>query len=420
MIKRRIETLVCESLKDFPIVLINGARQVGKSTLAKSLQKQGIIEEYVTLDDVNALGVAQSSPLSFLKTFHEARVAIDEVQRAPELLLAIKRIVDEDRVPGRFLLTGSANILSYPKVSESLSGRMDIISLEGVALSELEGSIFRPSFLEEIFSEENGLGVLVAKWNTLLAHKSLTADKLYDAVFFGGFPEVAIKKNANFKNRWMSAYETAYIERDVRDFSKSLDVVAFSKAYKVAGLRTGNLLNVSSLASDIGLDQRTVTRYLEILEYSFQINLLPPWHSNICKQLIKTPKIYVNDSGMASFLYGIDSPKKLRSNPAYGAILETWLWSEIRKQLPFIPGIKKFLFRSHLRQEIDFVLEKGETLLFMECKSSDQAQESDLRPIDKIKEKHNGRVIGIVFYSGEKAILLNNYCAAIPFGLFMS
>ncbi|MDR1665610.1 MAG: DUF4143 domain-containing protein, partial [Puniceicoccales bacterium] len=357
--------------------------------------------------------------LSFLKTFQGIRVAIDEVQRVPDLLLSIKKAVDEDRTPGRFLLTGSANILSYPKVSESLAGRMDIVSLEGLSLSELKNNKFRPSFLEEIFSEENSFEMLVSKWNKGLAKRFLAADELNEALFFGGFPEVAIKRSCHFKNRWMSAYQMSYIERDVRNFSSLLNVVAFSKVYKVVGSRTGNLLNIKGLAEDVGLDQRTVARYLEILKYSFQINLLPPWHSNVCKQLVKTPKVYTNDTGMASFLYGIDSPQKLRSNSAYGAILETWLWSEIRKQLPFILGVQNFLFRSHLGREIDFILEKGRTLLFLECKSSDQVREKDLSPIEKIKGKYKGRVLGIIFYSGEKAFLLNDYCAAVPFGLLL-
>ena len=415
MIKRHILETIKESLKFFPVVLIVGARQVGKSTLAKELCKEGIFDEYITLDDLSVLDSAKSAPESFIKQF-KGSIVIDEIQRVPDLLIAIKKVVDENKIPGKFLLTGSANLLSSSEVKESLAGRMDIINVFGLSCIEMTQELQTFNIINEIIDDDNQ--TILTKFNSYLKEKSpLSKEKLNEAIFYGGYPDVALKKNANFKNRWFSAYQAAYIERDARDIKRSLDVLAFSKVYKLAGLNTGNLLNIKNLSVDIGLDQRTVARYLEILEYTFQINLLQPWYSNIKKRMVKTPKLYANDSGLACFLAGIKNPNELNNHPYYGALLETWFLSEINKLLATTTNIDKFFYRTHQGKEIDLILTQGDKLIGIECKASDRVSHSDLSALNELSLTLGNKFKGTVFYSGEKAIALQNNLIALPFNI---
>ena len=270
MIKRFLSPLVKNSLKLFPAVLINGARQVGKSTLVQQLVKEGVVKEYVSLDDLNFLEIAQNNPKGFIEQFKES-VAIDEIQRAPNLLPALKKYIDENRIPGRFLLTGSANLLSVPGVSESLAGRLDIMTLEGLSVGEVIGQSKPSSFIEDLFSGAC-FSELASKWKEELQNKPyIKKEQIIEYIYYGGFPEVLLKKNPYFRTRWFSSYHTAYIERDVRDLSRILDIVSFGKLFKLLGLQTGNLVNYKTLGIESKLDQRTVSRYIEILEITFQI-----------------------------------------------------------------------------------------------------------------------------------------------------
>lgn len=271
MIERHISKFIKDSLQDFPAVLINGARQVGKSTLADQLKKEGLIDYYITLDDIGHLESARNDPDGFINQF-EGSLAIDEVQRAPDLLRAIKKSIDQNRQPGRFLLTGSANILSYPGVTESMAGRMDIISIEGLSSSEIQLNPQAPTFIEDLFSGMS-LSDLAKKWNKQLKSKpEVSRTDLLNFIFFGGYPNIVVNRNLRFRNRWFSAYQTAYIERDVRNLTHLIDIISFAKLYKLLALNTGNLVNYSELSIEAQLDHRTVTRYVEILELTFQLN----------------------------------------------------------------------------------------------------------------------------------------------------
>ena len=334
MLKRYVTDLIKDSLRNFPAVLLIGARQVGKSTVAKQLVKEGICQEYVSFDDISNLQLASADPDGFLERFTES-VALDEVQRVPDILRAIKKNVDINRRPGRFLLTGSANVLAMPQVSESLAGRVDVVHLEGLSLGEVLKQNNPPSFLELIF-DEGGIKVLVDRFMDQRNQLSPVSRQFYsDLLYYGGFPEVWSKQNPTFTRRWFGAYQKTYLERDVRDVSKFIDLIPFSKLLELSALRTANLQVLSSMASDVGIDQRTVSRYLGILELTFQVNHLTPWFANVSKRLIKSPKIFMNDVGAACFYHQIKNSAELWSHKSLGSLGETWVWGSFVSNLSF-------------------------------------------------------------------------------------
>jgi len=414
MIKRHITNFVKQSFAEFPAVLINGSRQVGKSTLVQQLASEGVVKHYITLDDFSQLEAAKKDPQGFINSF-DFPLAIDEIQRAPDLLRAIKKSIDENRKPGRFLLTGSANIFSYPGTSESLAGRVDVIHLEGLSLGEILQQKSPSSFILDLFSGMSPRDLL-KKWTQDLQEKpNLEENTLTDALFYGGFPEVALKKEERFRERWYSSYQAAYIERDVRDISRLLDVVFFAKLFRLIGLQTGNLLNQRNLSTEVGLDQRTVARYLEILEITFQASPLRPWFSNTRKRLIKTPKIYLNDSGQACYLNGIMNKENLKSNPYFGSLFETWVWAELRKLLSLTSGIEQAFYRTQLGKEVDFLLYRGSTFWGIECKSTKTVEWKDFKGLQDLKEALSPQKVGgIVLYKGENIVPFSEEFLAVP------
>lgn len=417
MIERQIITSIIESLKDFPGVLLNGARQTGKSTIAELLRDNGLIDNYATLDDLENLESAKNNPDGFINQF-TGSLAIDEVQRTPDLLRAIKKSIDQNKKPGRFLLTGSANLLSYPGVTESLAGRVDIISLEGLSLGEILSPTSPPStFINDLFSGSD-LQTLSKKWNQTLKEKpELPKPTLLETLFYGGYPEVALKKSLRFRNHWFSSYQSAYIERDVRNLSRLLDVTAFATLYKILGLRTGNLLNISNVANQVKLDVRTVNRYLEILEITFQISLLKPWFSNDEKKFVKSPKIYLKDSGQAAFLWGINDPDHLASHPALGAIFETWVLAELRKLIALTHNVDTHFYRTYDGHEVDFLLSRGNTYWGIECKWSEHVSLDDFKGLTKMTQTLPGTPQGIVLYTGQNIVPIEKNLIAVPIRL---
>ena len=412
MIKRHIIPLVKESLVNFPAVLINGARQVGKSTLTEQLKEENIIHTYVTLDDLATLEAATLDPDGFLTQFRDS-VAIDEIQRAPDLLRALKKSIDEDRRPGRFLLTGSANVLSHRGVSESLAGRMDIISLEGLSLGELFKQKEPCSLIPDLFTAF--LPDLISKLTEELPKKpTLDLQKIYELIFYGGFPDVALKKDQRFRDRWFSSYQAAYIERDVRDLSRGLDVLSFARFFRLLGLQTGQLVNFKNLGVDVQLDQRTVARYLELLEITFQVNRLPPWSSNSRKQLIKTPKVYMNDSGQASYLAGMLQPHSLSTHPAFGALFETWVWGELRKLLSLSTGIQTFFYRTREGREVDFLLSYGNKVVGIEVKVKESLTRKDLVGLEDMIDTLGPQTRGFLLYMGQTVVAFSKNIIALP------
>lgn len=414
---RHITKLLTKSLQLFPIVLLNGARQVGKSTLASQLVKDGVIKQYITLDNLTTLAACKDDPQGFLQQFNGS-VAIDEVQRCPELLIALKHNVDQNRQPGRFLLTGSANLLSQPNICDSLAGRMDIITLETFSLSEIQDLPDSSPFLQDIFTNIP-LPDLLDKWRKSLQQPLVIKLKqnLANTILLGGFPEIALKNDSFFTNRWFSAYFSAYTERDVRDLSRFVDVVGFTKVFNLLSHQTGQLLNVKNLSVECGLDQRTVSRYLEILHMTFQTSTLQPYFANMRKRLIKTPKIFVNDSGYACFTAGFEQIDTLLKSNNFGHLLETWVYAELRKLMNLTVGIQIFFYRTHLGKEIDFILIKGDRTIAIECKASESITQKQLSGIKEF-QADIPNTLGVVLYSGSEVLQLSKDIIAVPFAIF--
>lgn len=417
MVTRHISNQIERSLKYFPAVLLIGARQVGKSTLSKQIINQGLLKHYVTLDDLNYLEAASHDPDGFLAGLG-SKVAIDEIQHVPDLMRAIKFAIDKDRKNGQYLLTGSANVLAYPHVKESLAGRVDVIHLEGLSLGEQMQQAHPSSLIAELFSHSNSNELISHFKERLLSLPPLDMQTILNAIFYGGFPSVALAQDPYMNKRWFSSYQTTYVERDVRDAAKSVDIIPFAKLLRLAALRTGNLLVISNIAKDAGMDQRTVLRYLGIVELTFQCNRLMPWHANVNKRLVKTPKIFCNDSGFASYYCGITEAEQLHPSPFLGALAETWLWSELRKLLVFQPDIQASFYRTHLSREIDFVLHRGKQFVGIEFKFAQSVSLNDFLGL-KDMQSEVPNMLGIVLYTGDEPVAFSDKLIALPIRLLI-
>ncbi len=414
---RPISELLIESLGFFPAVLLLGARQIGKSTLAKELISQKILDQYVTLDDLTTLSAFKADPDGTLASFTN-RIALDEIQRVPDLMRALKKNIDENRQNGRFLLTGSTNVLSHPEVTESLTGRLDIFILEGLGIAELNN---RPSpralkiLLQE--SVESFTNHLIQSSKEI---PPLRPADLWEAIFFGGYPEIALAKNINFKERYFQAYQTTYIEKDVRDLSKGIDIVQFAQVAKAFFIQSGKLINFSNMANDLQLDQRSIKRYSELLEATFQIVFLQPWSRNTLKRIIKTPKVYAKDSGFMSFIHRVLSPENLPESSCFGEALETFVFTELRKQTQMIPGLSTYFYRTHLGKEVDFVLEYGEKLIGLELKAATSVNAKDFAGLQDLEEANQGKLeLGIVLYQGTEILPFGKNKLAVPLKYFL-
>jgi predicted AAA+ superfamily ATPase len=406
--------LVKESLGFFPAVLLLGARQIGKSTLAKALVSEGFLDEYLTLDDFTTLASFKADPDGALAVLKH-RVVLDEIQRVPDLMRALKKNIDENRQKGRFLLTGSANVLFHREVTESLTGRLDILVLEGLGVSDLQNTM-PPQGLKILLQESREtFKTHLLKQQSDARIQGFDSEDLWDAIFFGGYPEVALSQNARFKERYFQAYQTTYIEKDVRDLSKGIDIVQFSQVAKMVLLNSGGLTNVASMSKELQIDQRTIKRYLELMEFTFQSITLLPWPRNVLKKIIKTPKIYAKDSGVMTFMHRISSPAEIPNSRYFGLSLETYFFMELRKQLQMIPGASVYFYRTHAGKEVDFVVEYGQKLIGIELKCSSAVQQKDFSGLVDLEEANQGKLeLGIVLYQGKDIRFFSENKVAVP------
>ncbi len=327
MIKRKITSKLLLSLSDSPVVVIQGARQTGKSTLVKYLSEEIYPATYLTFDDLTILSAAQSNPIDFISAY-TGGVIIDEVQRVPEIFLAIKRFVDRDRKPGKFILTGSANILFLPKISESLAGRVEILKLFPFSQSEISGT--EKNFIDELSSNH---------FNTLTFE--IKKNNLTEKIIRGGYPEVLTRKDLERLRAWFSSYITTILQRDVRDISNIEKLTDLPKLLSLLASRAGTLLNIAELSRSSAIPQTTLKRYMALLEATFMINLLPAWSGNLSKRIIKTPKVYLNDTGILSYLTGFEENKVISDPLSWGRILENFVLMELIKQASW--SSKKFI-----------------------------------------------------------------------------
>ena len=402
MLRRNIITRVEEALADTPVVLLNGARQTGKSTIARVITEDGNRRfRYLTLDDAAVLSAAEADPDGFLSGL-EAPVVIDEIQRVPDLLRAIKIRVDRNRAPGQFLLTGSADVLMLPNVSESLAGRMEIITLWPFSQGEIEGHEER--FPDSLFADT-------------LPNTGFQEYDLWQRVLAGGYPEVLARTGERRRSAWFQSYITTILQRDVRDIANISDLAALPRLLQLLAARAGQLTNMAEVSRTSGLPYATLNRYMTLLETTFLVQTLPAWSANISKRLVKSPKLLLADSGLACRLVDLRKADAIATHPLAGPMLENFVAMEIRKQLTWADGdFSAFHFRTHTGQEVDIVLEDaGGRLAGIEVKTTASVRSSDFNGLRTLREAAGGRMHrGVVLYAGEEVVPFESDLFAVP------
>ena len=392
-------------LADSPVVLLVGARQSGKSTLIQSAAFQKAKRRYITFDDANNLAAAKADPAGFLNAYPEP-LTLDEIQRVPELFLAIKASVDRNRVPGRFLLSGSANVLFLPRAADSLAGRMEVITLWPFSQGEIEGA--REGFIDAVFSAcLPGLKPL-EKWDE--------RKEIRRRALLGGFPEILARADAGRRNAWYGSYLTTIMQRDVRDLSRIEDLTVMPRLLSILAARTGTLLNAAEISRGSGIVQTTLKRYLSLLETLFLFQELPAWSINVGKRYVKMPKAFLSDTGMAAHLLHL-TEERLSEEPAlWGGLLENFAGMELRKQAAWSkeqPGL--FHWRTHGQQEVDLVLEAGARLVGIEVKAATTITVADFKGLRALAADAGKRwVRGILLYSGSEVLPFGDNLVAMP------
>lgn len=394
-------------LRDHPVVILHGARQTGKTTLAQ-IPSIGQDRAYLTLDDLDDLDLARRDPAALF--IGREQITLDEVQRQPDLLLAIKADVDRRRTPGRFLLTGSANLLLMEKVAESLTGRAVYFYLPPLTWAEMERRSFGHTLdllLERQSVEEILTGLGEAPVNPV---RSLPA-----AVFAGGYPVPALSDDVSFRSRWFDGYVQTYLERDLRDLSATDHLIEFRRLMQMCAAHNGSVLNVASVANDAGLSPATARRYLNLLEISFQIVRIPAYAVNRGKRLIKAPKMYWTDTGLAAHLAGIFAEETLARSREWGIWLENYVGIHLLIYASLkSPRISIFHWRTSNGHEVDFVIEAGKRLVPVEVKTTSRPSRKDLRGLDVFLETYPDAPFGVVICQCERPVVLSSRVMALP------
>ncbi|MCB0714362.1 MAG: ATP-binding protein [Ignavibacteriae bacterium] len=405
MIERNLTARLLEALSDTPVVLLTGARQVGKTTLVEHIVGSTVSKEdrveYLSLDDPLTLSRAETDPDGLIGSI-PGRLIIDEVQRVPDLLRAIKRSVDQDRRAGRFLLTGSANPFFLPKVSDSLAGRMEILTLWPLSHGELIGR--KETFIDLLFSDSLPKDVPVDS----------NEDGLKSAIERGGYPEPGQREVARRREQWFESYVTALTQRDIRDIANIERLSDMPKLFAFCASRTATLVNYAEFTRSTGIPQSTMKRYISLLEATYILRTIPAWATNISKRLVRSPKIHLSDTGLAGALIGFDAGA---NNPVLrGRMLETYVVMEIEKMRGWSErSCKLFHFRTHAGQEVDIVLEdRSGAVVGIEVKGTQTLQARDFKGLVELQEAADNFHRGVLLYDGDDVITYNERIHAVP------
>lgn len=405
MYKRSAEAILQEALKISPSVLLSGARQVGKSTLCLSLDYA-----YRVFDNLTEREAASTDGIGYIASLPKP-ITLDEIQKVPELLEGIKIDIDKNRVNGNFLLTGSANVLDMKKAKDTLAGRIVEIQMWPLSQKELHDK-----------ADENIIDILFSQGVSGLKSANIGYEKLLTSIINGGYPEIQKIDSSRGKSLWFNAYISTYVERDIRDVGELRDISAFIRFYNIIGPRSCGLLNKSDLASDANLSEPTINNYLSMLEMIYQISLLQPYSSNISKRFIKSAKLFMTDSGLYCHLLGIYRNEDLLNSQHKGDVVETFVHAELLKHLSYsMTQAKMYHYRTNDKKEIDFILEKGDTIFAIEVKSSLSVKKDAFKHIIDFQTKSSKKIVGIVFYAGETIL---SFCEdeqlryALPLSVF--
>lgn len=406
MIKRNILKNLLDALSDTPVVLVTGARQTGKSTLVKHLHGNELNRLYISLDNLNVFQAARSDPEAFINRI-DGPVIIDEIQRVPELLLPIKVKVDMNRQSGQFILTGSANLLMLPKVSESLAGRMEILTLYPFSQSELTG--VQKSFPDHLYDNNYK--------SFMPAAIPVGSENLMNVMIRGSYPEMQTRQQITRQRAWFGSYIKTLLERDIKEFSNIDNSADMFKLLALLAAHSGGLSHYSELSRVLEMPQTTLKRYTALLRATHLVQLISPWSSNFGKRLVRSPKLILNDTGLISYLLGIDA-KRLALDPVlYGRIFECFVSLELIKQCSWSQtNAQCHYFRTTAGEEVDLLIEypSGE-LVGIEIKSRSTVSAKDFKGLKVLQELAGKRFLrGIVLYTGNQVIPFGDSFSAIP------
>ncbi|MBZ0225947.1 MAG: ATP-binding protein [Comamonas sp.] len=398
---RQIETRLAEALQDTPVVLLAGPRQAGKTTLVRQIaQRQGL--RYLTLDDALTLLSARQDPVGMVRDLN--RAVVDEIQRAPQLLLAIKQSVDEDRRPGRFLLTGSANVMALPTVADSLAGRMETLDL--LPLSQSEIASRSANWIDAVFGGR-----------ILQADPPAVGHELIERVLRGGYPEVLARGTARRRAAWARQYLDALIERDVRDVAEIEKLDQLPRFLRALAQTAGQMCNYTQLGGQVGFDGKTVARYIGVFEQMYLLQRIDVWASNRLQRVVKTPKLQFIDSGLLAALLDLTAQEAQRDRTRFGNVLETFVYGELLKHATTAEGQYRLMYYRDADQfEVDVVIENtGGQLVGVEVKAAATVQERDLRGLKKLASLTGSQFkMGVLLYDGTQTMPLGSGIWAVP------
>lgn len=390
------------ALADTPVVFVQGARQSGKSTFVRQLVGSRRRSHYVTFDDPSTLNAARGDPTGFLAGL-TGDVTIDEVQACPEIFPALKLAVDNDRRAGRFLLTGSANALVVPEMSRALVGRVELITMRALSQGELEGR--REDFIDWAFGDDPPKGQFERP--TSLAARVTT----------GGFPEAVSRRTHDRRAAWFEAYSTTIVQRDVLDLARVEGLRQLPDLIRLCAARSGGVLNFTEFSRALGLPQTTLKRYFALIEAVFLVQRVPAWSTNLGKRLVRSPKLFMLDTGLGCHLQGVTADAWSEPSTRRGALLENFVFSELDKQLGWSrTHAKLYHYRSHAGDEVDFLLEDSRgRVVAIEVKASATVSTSDVASMRKLAGELGERFVrGVTLYVGSQSVPFAANIHALP------
>lgn len=405
MWQRKITNRLLNALADTPVVVLQGARQTGKSTLAQGVSAREHPALYLTMDNITTLVAARQDPVGFLSGLQGQNVILDEIQRVPELALPLKAEVDRARQAGRFLLTGSANALFLPRLADALVGRMEVITLWPLAQCEIEGN--DSNLIEQLFAA----APLLVKQFT-----SSRQDVLARALR-GGYPEVVSRTSDERRTDWFEAYVTTLLQRDVRDLAQIQGLSDLPLLLSLLAARATATLNANDLARAAQTPLTTLNRYLALLEATFLLQLIPAWSSNLSNRLVKAPKILLTDTGVLAALTGINQAQLDGIPTAAGMVIENFVGMELLKLISWSqPRPQLFHFRTHDRKEVDFLLQnRAGVVVGIEVKAASTVQSDDFKGLRTLAHELGKQFVrGIVFYTGDTLLPFGEQFYAVP------
>lgn len=403
MIARIYESLLKEQLGIFPVVAVVGPRQVGKSTLVTG-DSIGAGRRYVTLDELASRGLAERDPGSLLEG--NEPITIDEVQLVPGLLREIKLRVDEARIPGRYLLTGSADLNHCAELSSVLAGRVGVLRLPPITQSELCGATGWRNWLEVETTAE------LDEWFEGRRYPAFDWKRLPT----GGFPLSILAQNDRERSLWMQAFQTTYLERDLRRLTDVGNLVDFARLMERSASATGTVLNQAQLARDVGMSPATAGRHLSLLEASLLTSRIPPYFANIGKRMVKSPKFIWQDTGLVAHLLGMTEVQSIRKDSTMaGRLFESFVLAEIQSLLPMVdPAARLFHVRTHDQLEVDGLVQTGRRFLPIEIKAGVSLSADQAKAINRWMDLNPGHGPGILIHAGTNYLRLSRHVRAVP------